>query len=294
MTVTGVSSYGPTTWVDQPAPLEPRFHLLKAAQVDSGVDNRWGNGAEQWPYYDSSGLATFDPCDEDSDPMVYGAPLPIPTIGAFQVVLPVSVTAVQVVNPDVFRKRLLTLFEAIEHKAVETELELGTARDTANPHLNDADCTILDSSNVTALNATEGLAQLELAIGASGHAGMIHATRTLVARWSQDYVLHQEGSGGSAKLYTAQGTQVVPGDGYSGVGPGGVQLDEIPNPNLKEYAYATGMVEILRDPQPEMFPMKPVEGMDRTLDTMYFAAVRTYLINFDRSIHVAVQIDRSI
>ena len=68
---------GPLERIDGPPPLRPIFGLLQAAEApaagvrliadaDAGGVERWGNGAEVFPYPPSEGH-THDPCSAGSD-----------------------------------------------------------------------------------------------------------------------------------------------------------------------------------------------------------------------------------
>lgn len=130
----------------------------------------------------------------------------------------------------------------------------------------------------------KALAALEEALASSyGSLGIIHLTRGAALRLLADSALEHR----SGKLFTALGTPVVAGSGYSPVAAGpGSALPEVG----AVWAYATPALLGYRS---DVFTSTATPGdlLDRAQNTLYAVAERSYLVGYDECGASAVQID---
>lgn len=118
----------------------------------------------------------------------------------------------------------------------------------------------------------EGLALLEQTVAADyGSLGVIHMTRQMASVGLSLQAL----SARNGKLTTALGTPVVAGAGYDGSDPDGQDA-----PEGQSYVYVTPQLFGYRS-EPFTSSGRPGDLLDRTDNTLYAIAERTYLIGFD-------------
>jgi len=189
------------------------------------------------------------------------------------------------VGKDDIRERAERQLAACESKFIERELWSGTASQAR-----------ADSNAYLAMNGTVdvvgqnmgyvlGLAELEQALAecSCGGQGMIHAQPRLVTHWVHAKLVHREGNA----LYTELGTVVVAGSGYYGTAPAGTAATE-----TKSWAYATGMVTVLRG-QMVVVPDDISEALNRSTNTVTYRAEREVAAMFDPCCHLGASIDHN-
>lgn len=270
--------YGPPITIPAPPPVAPRFTLPQSATIIPEADDRWMTGAALWRYYGCEMPQLFDACDPARE-ITYANVIASPTFGAFTVVMGIHCSMFGLSRgTDDYLAMARQAFEASEHLAVERELETGEAVvAAANLSLSDAPDTI---GGVGPFDTRRAMAELEGYIGEHGQDGVIHASRRVVSDWASDSLVHQEGTGGAARLRTMLGTLVIPGGGYQ------IGQDDT------ETAWATGQVEIRRTPTPMVAPEGGAAIQRGTNDAFYMVA-REYLVTFDNCIHGDIAIDRA-
>lgn len=285
---------GPEFAIDGPLPVKPRYTLVDATLITRATPDvaeaqdgeRWANGVAVHGYPQEIGSA-WGVC-ADASPNEKGSqefPIPLPLFGPLTVYLTETCSSPYIKTPEDFRKRALAVFAAVESAAVAREFELGEFV-PGNPHLADDNLVVLNGGDCTTL--ANGLALLEEAIAGTHRGGVIHMTSgTAAALSARDggNALHVEGG----KLYTVNGTLVIPDYGYTGDAPDG-QPD---NTGTERWAYATGPVETLRT-EPTIVPDTIAEALDRLNNTVEYRAERYYVPFWDTALQVGVCIDRCL
>ncbi len=184
--------------------------------------------------------------------------------------------------------RVLRLLAATQHRGVESELWDGTVAQSEatrlgvapSPYLRNP-ATVVDLTPATgAVRPTEALALLERALG-QGYAGrgVIHASIRAA------YYLPDTRLDGQVWL-TKRNTVVVPGAGYSGLGPVGT-------PALatnESWLFATGMVDVHLG---EVYTTGTDLDIDRDTNTVVTRALRSAVALFDPCAHYAVRMLRA-
>lgn len=143
----------------------------------------------------------------------------------------------------------------------------------------------------TAATPANALACLEEAIGGCGcgQRGMIHATRQIVTLWAAQQLVRREGG----LILTINDTIIVSGAGYDGSGPPGIVGGAPTAPATNAiWAYATGMVEVRRDPI--RMVGKPDEWINRETNLIEARAERIALASWDGCCHFAAQIEATL
>lgn len=284
---------GPEFAIDGPLPVKPRYTLVDATLIPDAVPDgsedagseRWANGVAVHGYPQEPGTA-WGVCNDQS-PEEKGTqefPIPLPLFGPLTVYVTETCSSPYIKTPDDFRARALAVFAAVESGAVAREFELGEFV-PGNPYLSDSDLVVLNGGNATGL--ADGLARLEQAIAATHRQGVIHMPSALAAAFSArdgGNAVHIE----NGRMYTINGTLVIPDFGYTGNAPSG-QTDNGPT---ELWAYATGPVETLRTAQPVIIPENLSEALDRLSNTVEYRAERYYVPFWDTALQVGVRIDR--
>lgn len=276
-------SIAPPIVLAGPLPTPLPFGLFSAATIVGEPNERWGNGATIRPYPPGP-PSTFDPCAAGTfrDKEIPDQP-ETPFFQAFGVYLADECSARGIGTDDALNDRARAAFAAVEQYAVEVEFATG-ARMPSNPYLADGNADVLASG--AAVGLIESLALLELAIGDTGKAGVIHADRGTVSGWSSLGALRITGD----KLLTFNGTPVASGGGYAGATPEG----EAAAAAEQGWAYATGPVEVRRSPDIEIIPGSLAEALDRSQNLVTYLAERNYLVDWDTQLQAAVLADRSL
>lgn len=279
-----ISTQGPYFRLDGPQPLPRRYHLLTVAQYrDTGVDERWGNGA--WIQgYPQDPVFTFDPCSTGSEKQKQvGGAINLPVFAAFQAYLAEQCLSATV-GPDAnawFTQRAGVAFRVAEAAAAERVLATGDGLPTwvtgpEVPHLTDSNLDQLASG--AAQNYLEALALLEQAIGETGRGGVIHCTPATATLWLARLLIADDGN---RVMRTGIGTPVVIGDGYIGAYP-----DNGSQPSaVEDWAFATGPIGYLTNPgillPPRLIPDEYSQALNRTTNIVEYRAERDYLLFYD-------------
>lgn len=180
--------------------------------------------------------------------------------------------------------------DAATPKAVEAEFWDGARAQSAslpNLYLTKSTATVVNPTPGTAVSFARGLALLEQGLGDLGTQGMIHCRREALTNTAQ--LLRREGN----LIRTMVDTIVVPGMGYSGLGPDG-DTDETPDPG-QSWMYATGVVEYRQTPAdlPAWISegdTPPSEVINRDTNQVTVHAWRSALASWDGYAHLAVLI----
>lgn len=276
------TTLGPPLALDGPLPVAPSRSLLATATIVPPGSDRFGVGGAVWPY--PPGLPTsWDPCSTGtfrtkSD----GTGWELPIFQAFTVYLPITCSTMTAHAPG-FEDRVRLAFAATESYAVAFELARGHAN-PLNPFLTDANLTILAGG--AAVTPDVGLSYLEDAIGATGRAGMIHATPAVGASFNGSGGYGLDVRSGSLQT-TANGTPVALDGGYIGAA---ASLHAAPAAGTS-WAFATGPVQVRRSGDIEIVPGDIREATDRQINEVTFRAERDYLVTWDTELQAGVLID---
>lgn len=283
-TTVGVAA-GPFFRLDGPLPLPRSYTLLDVAQ-DAQVDPHALAGVwlQSYPMdlpqvSDPCASGTFATKDD-------GGEANNAKFSPFTAYLAATCAALSI-GPDPetwFLPRLRTTFRVVESQAVERVLATGAGLTVADgaggqepiPHLTDSNLDQLNGG--TAVSPLEGLALLEDAIGATGRAGVLHATPSTVTMWNSGNRLYVDRAG---KLRTsANDTLVVVGTGYIGVAPDGDSLTA-----SEAWAFATFMVRYVAGPDtnldPVIVPGEYRQALDTSDNVVTYRAERDYVVTFD-------------
>lgn len=279
------ATFGPPVRIDGPLPVAPQYSLLNTAEVVIEPDERWANGAQIYPYPTDPGFA-WDPCGVGSlGVKEEGTPPPLPVFQSFTAYLPETCTSSRIVSPQAFAARAQLAFGAVESSIYEHVLATGGPfRGTFQPYLGDSSLVVLGGG---AVSPEEGLALLEDAIGGTHKRGLIHATPATLTAWTfSGPSIDKEGT----VLQTRVGTNVAVGDGYIGVVPNGHAALAA----RQAWAFATGPVQIRREPTITLVPDDISQALDRSHNIVTYRAERDALVDWDTQLQVGVLIDRSI
>jgi hypothetical protein len=248
------------------APLpQPRpFSLLDAANIVVSDNERWTAGVSGVGY--PAGPAyLFDPCSAGTYRLKEEGGVIASAEGqAFTVYVPVSCTARSMGSAiEAFRGSLDDAFKVYEPTAVE--LMLATGGGIADQYLGDSNLEVLGGGAVTPL---EGLNLLEGAITVGN--GIIHVPPETASYWAAlGYIEPLRG-----QMVTKLGTRVAVGYGYEGVRPDG---EAAPGTD-KQWAFATGPIDIYRDTQPRIEGGSAAEALDRSNNDFTLIEERDYLL----------------
>lgn len=285
-----MTSWGPPEVVDGPIPQPPLRSLVNSVELNPSAGERWFNGVALRPF-SARCASTFDYCGAKPATLLHGVPdTPTGTgadleFGSFMVYLPQTCTTRGLDIPE-FRRRAGQILSAVEPAAVEKELESGAAMATPNRFLRDANVTLLNAD--FAVDVVDGFARLERAIANSCRRGMIHCTVEVGTAAAHAMLVNPDPSN-SARLITAMGTIVVPGQGYTGAAPVGGTATAV-----NQWAYATGMIELRRSASVEFDPPDDAaEALNRSTNQITYRAYRYWNISWDGNLQAAVKIDRS-
>jgi len=289
-----IITVGPEFAIDGPLPVKPRFTLVDSTLIERATPDvteatdgeRWANGitVHSYPNEIGSGWAICGDYSQEDEKVGQVNPIALPSFGPMTIYITEQCSSPYIRGPEDFRKRALVAFTAVESAAVAREFENGFAYPD-NPYLADSNMTDLNSGG--AVSPAEGLALLEDAIAATNKAGVIHIMPGMLA------FLTTSGGGGvfqqaGGKLYTINGTLVIPDAGYEGRGPSGNA------PAVSQgYAYATGPVETLRS-DPIIIPDTISEALDRSNNTVTYRAERYYIPFWDTTLQAGVLMDRCL
>lgn len=285
-----VQQVGPLFYVDGPPPRAPRYTLVGAADINPETDEHWANGIQVHGYVPDVACRWSSECDFDERPAKNPQqnPNPLPEFGPLTVYLAETCSVKSIMQGSqeesdaAFRQRARDVFAAVESGALERELWGGDFLPD-NPHLTSSFGEILNGDAAT--SALNGLALLEEAIADTNRAGVIHMTAGMavtLSGYGNGVLIPERG-----KLYTINGTLVIPAYGYTGAAPDGA-------PDVtgsEEFAYATGPVEILRSGD-FIMPPNLVEAIDREQNEITYRAERYYIAYWDTALLAGVRIDR--
>ena len=268
---------GPRLDLRGPLPVAPRHSLLKTpgVVVVEGDDGRWLNGVNLIGYPASTPLAWNACVPEASDLGVKdeGEPGAQAQFDPFVCYLPVTCSAL---SYPYIREWSETVLEATYSMAVEKALVgIDAAGLGPNPSLGDSNVDVLAGGS--AKSPIVALSYLENAIGATGRAGLIHATPATVTQLNTDTFLDPE------ILRTTNGNLVVSGDGYIGATADGLTV----GPG-QDWMFASGPVEVRISP---MVITDLRESLDRSDNVITFRAERWVLVTWDTSLKAAVKVD---
>lgn len=254
---------GPLTQISAPLPPPRKYTLLDAATLVPPANDRWtaGAGIEGYP---PGPAYLFDNCASGTYRAKYeGGPVATPDVLPFTVYLPGVCTARSIgAVPDRYKQRLSLILQAVEATAVEDMLATGGG--FADSFLGDSNMEDLGGAT-----PTEGLALLEDYIASVG-AGVIHVAPATATYWASLTLIAPVRN----VMQTVLGTPVAIGAGYRDVQPVGAAAPAVD----KEWAFASGPIEIIRDTAPRIVPGDYAQALDRSSNEVVFLAERDYLL----------------
>jgi hypothetical protein len=269
--------------VDGSRPVPPTYGLIPAADVAPPPDGHWALGAELTPYPVGPARAYPGPCTTGTTKTADGLPGSVDVL-PFALYKAITCTT-RGEGPAWFRERVRAVFDAVEGAGVEAEFWTG-AMVPSNPNLTDAGAH--DLTGATAVKIPEAIGLIEAyALPLVGSDLMIHMSPLAGEKAFSAMALEKNG-----RIFTTRlGTTVVVGGGYPGTPPGGLAA----NSGQKEWIIATNGVTLLRG---------PVQGLpeadddpsiyNRTTNDLTIVVEREYLIAWDKRLHAAAQVDRSL
>lgn len=276
------TAVGPALDLDGPLPVAPPHSLLltegvvverDATRVLNGV-NVWGYPEDCPSLWEPCGDGTFQVKEDDSTQSV-------PRFDAFVVYTPITCSPMNVGNDlDELNRRAVAVLEATESSGIERALAAGVTQ-SSNPFFGDGN--VSKPNGNTAVSARVGFSFMEQAIGGTCRAGLIHATPAAIVA-AQTYPVSDRIQD---MLVTTNGTKVVSGMGYQGVGPTGA----LPTPGAtQDWLFATGPVQVYLGP---LVVTTPRESLDRSDNTLTFRAERYVVALWDTALQAAVLVDWS-
>lgn len=285
-----VNQIGPLFYVNGPPPRKPRYTLVDAVDINPETDEHWANGIQVHGYVPDVACRWSSYCGDERDAKnEQQNPNPLPMFGPLTVYLSETCSTKSIMigsqeeSNAAFKERAVEVFAAVESGALEREFWGGDFLPD-NPHLASDDADVLNGGTATSI--ANGLALLEAAIAETNRAGVIHMTAAMALAVSTI------GGGGvltveRGKLYTINGTLVIPAYGYPGTAPPGIAA----NTGTEEFAYATGPVDVLRS-NPFVMPPNLFEAIDREQNEITYRAERYYIAYWDTALLAGVRIDR--
>jgi hypothetical protein len=270
-----VTAVGPALDIDGPLPSPPPHRLLSIPGVLQEGPGRWQNGVNVYGYPEETpGL--WEPCSSGTFRVKdEGGGVSQPRFDPVGLYIPITCSTLGMGDWRDFAGRAEAVLDATQSFGVEEALSQGVSGST-NPFLGDANVSVLGGGAVTPI---VGLSWLEDAVGATGRAGLIHATPSVVASWS-DLLLVEGGT-----LYTYNGTPVAVGGGYIGAEANGSAAGA-----GQSYAFATGPVEVMLSDV--SLVGDDINGsLDTSANEVTFRAERFALAEWDTALQAAVLID---
>lgn len=252
---------------------------------------RWLNGVEVYPYPNDH-AQIFDTCAPGSSSSAtkqFGGALAHPQFSAITIYYAETCTSYKVWNQEAFKARAVAALQAVEGAALARHFMTGEGL-TLNPHLSDANVTLLNGGVVT--NAANALALLEQQIALTERLGLIHASPQFATALRERFAVDNK----TGVIRTINGIVMLPDFGYAaGSRPSGGAAAT----GTQEWIYATGPVDIRRT---EIFvtPETVSEALERGTpaastgrpNSITYRAERHYLIDWDTELQVAVLADR--
>jgi hypothetical protein len=291
-----IIAVGPEFAIDGPLPARRPYGLVDSTLVtvpapavaeDIGAE-RWANGICVHGYLDEVAQG-WGVCNDEMSPGEKDGqqnPVPLPCFGPLTVYVAETCSSPYIRTYDDFKARADIVLAAVESAAVAREFVMGEWV-PGNPHLGDTN--LVQPLGSTPTSVIDGIAILEDAIAETGRGGVIHIPPSVA--WAITAIGGRDALNPvNGKLYTANGTLVIPDAGYAGVYPEGESA-----PDLGEtWIFATGPVETLRTAQIEQTPATVSEALDRLNNTVEYRAERYYIPFWDTALQVGVLVDRCL
>lgn len=263
------------------SPLRPPVYGLVAAARDATNDtDRWENGIT-WQPNCAVDNGTWRACTDDE-----ASGGPTQTIAARAVGL-VEWDAYSIWSGDVCStlggltqdrvERAQEQLQNAQTKALELILQNGLAGATT-PHLRDSNVDDLSPAGASS-PLVYALAALEEAAADAG-TPFIHCTIATATLWYSARALEKVGN----LLYTALGTVVVPGAGYTGANPAGT----IDATGETAYAYVTGQAAVRLGP---ISVVGDERSINRETNTWEVRAERLALASFDPCVQAGINVN---
>jgi len=276
------TAVGPATSLVGPTPKPRPYSLLQipGVVIDEEGAPRWLTQANVLGFPDGTpGL--WEACSSGTFRVKEdGSPRPQDRFNPFGAYFALPCSTQSMGNYDTFYEMAELALDATLSHSVEDALSQGI---DSNPFFGDTGFTAL-AQNVS---PRVGLSYLENAIGErTGRMGMIHATPAIVEAWGDGGGLSTDGG----VLRTINGTPIAAGSGYIGAHPLG--SGGLPGPaGTKEWAFATGPVEVRFEPEVRR---RLVESVDRSDNSVVVRAERYVLADWDKALQVGAYIDWSL
>lgn len=268
--MTTIMAPGGLVNLQAPVPSPHPYGLLDAATLVDPPNNRWLAGS--WTAgYPVGPVHTQDPCATGTNrPKDFNGPMGTQINERFVAYMDAFCTA-SGVGPDEtwLTDRLRLAFQTYEK--IEVERALATGALTLGHYLGDPNMEVLGGGAVSGHRA---LQLLEDTIALNG-TGIIHATPATAVEWASEFLI-SPARVGSSLMTTAIGTPVAIGAGYIGVRPDG---QTAPGAETA-WAFASGPIEIYRDPEITIIPEDYSQALDRSNNDLRFLAERPYMFNW--------------
>lgn len=283
----------------------PIYSLLTAADIvppDVSGDGHWRNGIKyrREPCGRASVLPLGCPSDDDLDDITVDDATEADNTAGEVATDPFLVKVYETcstlgwpTNDYVGRaQRVLAASEAyaVEHEfwtGEQAQVAIGAGVDYPD------DQWLANSTSATVLSGSAnplgyGLAQLQQAMAdvAGGGPGMIHIPAVLLNPLVELMLVTPLPANGTTppRYVDVRGNIIVPGFGYDGSDVNGDPADA-----GTVWIYGTGMVRIYRG-DPVVTPDTYAEALDRFHNEITFFVERDYLVDWDRCIHIAINV----
>ena len=269
-----VTAVGPALGIDGPLPVAPPYSLLSTPGVLAGT-REWLNGVNVWGYPCGT-PDTWEPCSEGTfREKSAESEWNVPRFDSFAAQFPFECSTIS--GAEEFARRAEAVIEATISFAVEEALAQGVDG-SSNPFFGDGELDAVAAG--AAVTPAVGLSYLENAIGATGRAGMIHATPAVVAAWGFDKLAT------NGAIRTTNGTLVVSGGGYIGADP----VSESTPAAGQDWAFATGPVRVFVE---DAVKTTLIEYVDRATNLATYRAEKYVVAMWDTCLQSAALIDWS-
>lgn len=267
--------------VDGPLPRERLHSLLTVPGVlVDDLEPHWQSGVSIYGYptdtpslWEGCSDGTFRVKDDAGE-------VPFATFTSFVMYVTIECSALGIGSPAEFAERARAVLRATRAFGAELALSQGIPG-LNNPYLGDVNLDILASG--AAVSPGVGLSYLEDALAQTGRQGIIHLTPPVASALTAI----PTGEDATGPLYTASGTPIAVGAGYSGTDP-----DSGATPGETEaWAFVTGPVQVRIDDDVELMPDDISSTLDRAVNTVVYRAETTAVVSWDTALQSGVLID---
>lgn len=269
-----IDAYAPPRLVAEPTPVPLRFGLFSVALMPA-PEPEWEAGVQWQPVACTPAAIAGSECTSP-----FGTPKTYRTGQGLIVAEPFVVYGSSACSPiggmwELGFQRAMAHLLAGEERAVERATYLGEAGGTMS--MVSGATTDITPTPGTAVTVTEGVALLELWLGANQHSpGVIRASRREATLMAAAHLLADPPGGSTGNLTTMIGTPVTAESGMTGkTSPAGGAAAA-----GKAWIFGTGR-PVVRRSEPFMTPPERGAALDRLTNDLETLAERVYAVAWD-------------